>query len=308
MSKDTARLDINGSIRYFLSTAGQAPQSFGIDKYGELPPSHDFAILSNEGGVKSSQPIRTDHFALILCIRGHCSKTVGPHTFQVIPQSIHIVSPRDLHSFENASDDLLLYMILFRDAFIANTFIKEHILDALLELPSEHPPVYHLDDNEFKVIRGLFKKIAQEYQRAHLFYLQVVRLLVVELLFEVNRSHERALQQTVGRTGRKFQLVAAFKKLVEEHFHTVRTVQQYADMLHVSANHLGEQVKEETGENALTIIHKRIFLEAQYLLRTSSCSIKEIAEQLSFDTSSHFSRFFKHFAGLSPSAYKADNK
>jgi AraC-like DNA-binding protein len=303
MNKEALRLDISDTIKYYLSADQRSTQHFGIDKYGELLESDDFAILSNEGGLKSGAPIKTDHFALILCIQGHSLKTVGPYTFEVVPGSIHIVSPRDFHSFENASDDLLLYMVLFKKEFIASTFIKEHILETLLEQPGEHAPIYHLDKQEFATIRQLFEKIEREYRQANPFYLQMVRLLVVELLYEVNRSHEKAQLLPVKPVGRKSQLVAAFKKLVEEHFLTMHAVNQYAEMLHVSAKHLSEQVKQETGENALTIIHKRLFLEAQYLLGTAQYSVKEVADKLNFDTSSHFSRFFKHFAGVNPSEF-----
>ena len=304
MSKEALRMDISDTIKYYLSTAApKAAQHFGIDKYGELLEQDHFAILSNEGGLKNGPPIKTDHFAVILCVQGNCLKTVGPHTFEVVPHSIHIVSPRDFHSFENASDDLLLYMALFRREFIAESFIKEHILETLLDQPGEHAPIYHLDEQEFAVIKELFEKIEREYRQANPYYLQMVRLLVVELLFEVNRSHEKAQQLPVKPAGRKFQLVTQFKKLVEEHFVAMHSVQQYAEMLHVTAKHLSEQVKQETGENALMIIHKRIFLEAQYLLGTSQYSVKEVADKLNFDTSSHFSRFFKHFAGINPSEY-----
>lgn len=304
MSKEALRLDISDTIRYYLSDeAPKAAQHFGIDKYGELLESGDFAILSNEGGLKHGPPIKTDHFALILCVQGRCSKTVGPYTFEVVPRSIHIVSPKDFHSFENASDDLLLYMALFRKEFIAGTFIKEHILETLLDQPGDHAPIYHLDEQEYTAIKTLFEKIDREYRQANPYYLQMVRLMLVELLYEVHRSHEKAELQPARSTGRKSQLVAQFKKLVEEHFLTMHAVNQYAELLHVSAKHLSEQVKQETGENALMIIHKRLFLEAQYLLGTSQYSVKEVADKLNFDTSSHFSRFFKHFAGVNPSDF-----
>jgi AraC-like DNA-binding protein len=303
MNKEALRLDISDTIRFYMSAGPKASQHFGIDKYGELLEPGDFAILSNEGAIKSAPPVKTDHYGLILCIQGSCMKTVGPHTFEVVPGSIHIVSPRDFSSFENASDDLLLYMVLFRKEFIASTFIKEHILETLLEQPGEHAPIYHLDKKEFATIRGLFEKIDREYRQSHLFYLQMVRLLVVELLYEVNRTREKAALLPARPTGRKSQLVAAFKKLVEEHFVDMHAVNQYADLLHVSAKHLSEQIKQETGENALTIIHKRLFLEAQYLLSTAQYSVKEVADKLNFDTSSHFSRFFKHFAGVNPSEF-----
>lgn len=306
MSKDAIiRLDISGTIKHYLTPGRKVPQSFGIDKYDGSSQSGDFAIFSNEGGVKDGVPVKTDHFALILCIRGSCLKTVGQFTFEVVPQSIHIISPGELNSFKDGSDDLLLYMLLFRKEFIANTFIKEGILETLLDLNPEHPPIYLLNNNEYAVTRRLFEKIEREYRQENSFYLQMVRLMIVELLYEINRSVEKSQKDPVKQVGRQFSLVRAFRRLVADNFLHMRTVQQYAEKLHVSARHLSEQVKHETGENALTIIHKRIYLEAQYLLSTSLYSIKEVADKLNFDTSSHFSRFFKHFAGINPSQFKA---
>ncbi len=305
MNKEAVRLDISNTIRYYLPSRKQW-KGFGEDDTMCALPAGDFAILSQEGGLKRGAPIKTDHFALVLCMRGHCQKTAGPFTFEVTPHTIHIITPRDFHSFENASDDLLLYMILFKKDFIANTFIKDHIVDSLLELNPAYPPLYHLDEQEFAAVLELFTKIEREYQHARPHYLQMVRLLVVELLYEIDRAHGKTLLQPVRHVGRPFQLTTAFRKLVEDHFLTIRTVQQYADLLHVTAKHLSEQVKHETGETALSLIHKRIYLEAQYLLGTASYSVKEIADLLNFDTSSHFSRFFKHYAGVRPTQYRGD--
>lgn len=305
MNKQTPILDIPSTIKYYLSLDKKVKQSFGMDKYDELLHPDNFAILSNEGSVKTGLPIRADHYALILCIKGSCSKTVGPFNFEVTPQSIHIVSPRFINAFENASDDLLLYMVMFKKEFIADTFIKQSVLDPLMDLHPECPPIYRLSDIQFQKIKTLYEKIDQEYREGNPFYLQIIRLQLVELLFEVNRAFEKCTDsRTHYQLTRQYTLFTSFRDLVEEHFLTKRTVQEYADLLHVSAKHLSEVVKQETGKNALNIIHARLYLEARLLLSTSSLSVKEISDQLNFDTSSHFSRFFKKFADENPSAFK----
>jgi len=63
-------------------------------------------------------------------------------------------------------------------------------------------------------------------------------------------------------------------------------------------------VKEYTGMTALDLIHRRLFQEARHWLSMPGLSVKEIADKLNFDTSSHFSRFFKHIAGYSPTEFQ----
>lgn len=276
-----------------------------MDKYDELLHPDNFAVLSNEGSVKNGMPIKADHYAIILCIKGSCTKTVGPFKFEVAPASIHIVSPKYVTSFENASDDLLLYMIMFKKEFIADAFLKQNVLNPLMDLNPEVPPIHQLTEKSYDKIKQLYEKIDQEYKDGNPFYLQIIRLQLVELLYEIHRAFEACTSSRTHHTiTRQYALFTEFRELVEEHFLTKRTVQEYADMLHISAKYLSEIVKQETGKNALHIIHGRLYLEAKLLLSTSSLSVKEISDQLNFDTSSHFSRFFKKFGDENPSEFK----
>jgi AraC-like DNA-binding protein len=305
MNTTTPILDIPSTIKYYLSLDKKVAQSFGMDKYDELLHPDNFALLSNEGSVKKGMPIKTDHYAIILCIRGTCSKTVGAFTFDVTPMSLHIVSPRYITSFENASEDLLLYMVMFKKEFIADSFIKQNVLDPLMDLNPACPPIYKLSHAEFVKIKQLYESMDEEYRDGKPFHLQLIRLKLVEVLYEVNRAFEQCTSSSPHhQLSRQYTLFVDFRNLVEENFLEKRTVQEYADMLHVSAKHLSEVVKQETGKNALQIIHGRMYLEARLLLTTSSLSVKEISDQLNFDTSSHFSRFFKKFADENPSEFK----
>jgi AraC-like DNA-binding protein len=303
MGKNGKILDIPSTIKYYLSQEKKT-ESFGINKYADALPFDNFTVLSNEGGLTKGLPIKTDHYAVILCLKGSCEKTVGPFTFDVVPGSLHFVSPRYINSYQNASEDLFLYMVLFKHDFLSGSFIREDILNQLVEVNPEVAPLYNLYEDNYDVIKELFEKIDNECKQGRPFYLQVVKLLLVELLYEMNRACEKCLLNSARHLSRQYYMVYQFKKLVDEHFLILRTVKEYADILNVTPKYLFELVKKETGQTALNVIHNRLYLEAQYLLSSSSYSIKEISDQLGFDTSSHFSRFFKHYAGLNPSSFK----
>ncbi|WP_051360009.1 helix-turn-helix domain-containing protein [Adhaeribacter aquaticus] len=297
------KLDIKSTIRYYLSQKRAAPQTFGMNKYQNLNYGGDFAILSNEGGTQNGTPIKTDHYALILCLSGTSTKTVGQFTFLVKPQTIHLISPNTINSFEDSSEGLLLYMFLFKREFLDESFINDSVVNNLLQMNPDYPPIYDLDSYSFEAMKQGLEKINNEFEKGGAFHLNIIRLQALQLLYEMNRACEACLLSYTKHMNRQYQLTHAFKILVEKHFLTKRTVQEYADLLYISAKHLSESVKKETGESALEIIHRRLLREAQYLITYSELSIKEIADHLEFDTASHFSRFFKLKTGLNPKHY-----
>ncbi len=265
----------------------------------------DFAILKNTPELSGFQPVKTDYYNIALCLNGTCKKTVSHFIFEVYPSSIHLVSPGHLHSYDEPTHDLHLYQVLFKKEFLTEGFFKENILENLLEVNSDFAPIYGMSENGFRSIKAIYEKIDEEMTQSGSFHLQIVKLLLIELLYEMNRVCEKCLLASNRHLNRQFQMVTKFKKLVDENYHTLKTVQEYADLLYVSAKYLTQVVKSQIGENALSLIHKRQYLEACYLLTTSSLSVKEIAEKLGFDNSSHFSRFFKNYSGTNPTSLKA---
>ncbi|QQR95497.1 MAG: AraC family transcriptional regulator [Bacteroidota bacterium] len=91
-----------------------------------------------------------------------------------------------------------------------------------------------------------------------------------------------------------------FKLLVEKHFKTYRTVNEYANKLNVSSKHLSEVVSNTLGRSPLQIIHDILLLEAKVQLGSTNKSVSEIAYYLKFDDPSHFTHFIKRRTGLSP--------
>ena len=91
---------------------------------------------------------------------------------------------------------------------------------------------------------------------------------------------------------------------MEEHFIQYHKVNEYAELLNVTPNHLSETIKKITGKTAGEVIHQRLILEAKRRLLHSSISAKELAYALNFNDPSYFSRFFKANTDLSPEGFR----
>ncbi|MDN3694758.1 AraC family transcriptional regulator [Chryseobacterium tructae] len=249
-------------------------------------------------------PQKNNDYIVLLCLKGYTSIKIGHHSFELGPTMIAILSPGRIFSTEKTSADLEVMQLHFDQSFLNKTFIREEVINQLLELNPDYPPVYSLEDSFPRVLEK-FKCIENELMTQSAYHLDVVRLITLEILYEYNRACEFCLLGFKKNMNRNYQLTYEFKKLVDQHFIHWKTVADYSSFLGISAKHLTEVVRIETGSTALRIIHERLLLESQYLLKHTTCSIKECAYQLGFESPSYFTRFFKNNTGMNPNAYRS---
>ena len=83
-----------------------------------------------------------------------------------------------------------------------------------------------------------------------------------------------------------------------------KTVQLYADQLHISNKYLIEIVKKTSGRTPHEVINEILLKEAYVLLGNPELTVTEIAFQLHFNSTSAFGRFFKKHTTISPSQYR----
>jgi AraC family transcriptional activator of pobA len=83
-----------------------------------------------------------------------------------------------------------------------------------------------------------------------------------------------------------------------------RKMAYYASGLSVSSKYLGQIVVQKTGLTPKTIIDHYVVLQLEFLLRTSSMTVKEIAWNYHFADASFFCRYFKSHTGLTPQDYR----
>ncbi len=95
--------------------------------------------------------------------------------------------------------------------------------------------------------------------------------------------------------------------MVNKYYITKKTVKEYAELMHITPNHLTDTVKDVTGKTPKSFITERILLEAKNLLSYTYYDIAEIAYLLGFYNPSHFGRFFKKFEGFTPKDFRIEN-
>jgi AraC family transcriptional regulator, transcriptional activator of pobA len=105
---------------------------------------------------------------------------------------------------------------------------------------------------------------------------------------------------------RKELLTMQFLKLLIHNYREHHSPEFFAKQLFVTSGYLTKAVREVTGKTVIKCITEVLISEAKYLLMSSQHSIETISEQLHFNSSGSFSRFFKRQTATTPMEYRKE--
>lgn len=115
---------------------------------------------------------------------------------------------------------------------------------------------------------------------------------------------ELASGERLQSLGQESDLVRKIRERVEANLKEDLSVKALADYLGVSGSYLREQFREGAGVSLGHFVRSVRLMQATRLLRDSSLSVREVAEQSGFGSFTAFSRAFGQVYGTSPSVYR----
>lgn len=98
------------------------------------------------------------------------------------------------------------------------------------------------------------------------------------------------------------------KYFISRHIRKPFTINDIADYLGLSSNYLGNLFKNEEHMTLKKYIIDEKVNTAKNLLKYSNASISQIADELCFNSQSHFGEVFKKETGVTPTEYRKANK
>lgn len=194
--------------------------------------------------------------------------------------------------------------IMVSDSFFDEIIKDIHDLSQLFLFTRTHP-VCHLTQQECDTIMSYFQVLKQKTDDlSHHFRRETVRSLLTTMVYDLSNIIIRMQSISDRRQTRAEGIFTKFLQLVEKNFHNERRVSWYAHELCISPKYLSETIKQVSRRTPNDWIDNYVTLEIRVLLRNSTRSIKEIAEDMNFPNQSFFGRYFKEHVGMSPSEYR----
>ena len=242
-------------------------------------------------------PHKHNFYEILWITKGKSSQNINFKPYSISADTLFFISPGQLHLFEEW-ENIEGFAILFTEQFFLQIFQNKNILFELSYLDNLYEnPFLQLKSEDEKAIEPivdlLYKESKSSEQNA-----ETIQALLLVLL----RRIQKIVAAKNNQNNNKHQIVVfkQFKHLVELNFAKNLSVSDYASQLNISTHQLNTFVKATSGKTTTEIIKERIILEAQQLMHFSELTISQIAEQLGFEDSSYFARYFKKQIGFSP--------
>lgn len=279
---------------------------FGYNQLNAALRIKDFELYSSEGLTRSMGPLRSEFYRIGLTIRGSCDVQLGLEHYQHRPGTVNCTFPNQLFSKSNISGDAFGYYILFNPNFLDTLIAENRIAEEFPFFSYAGIPFFQLEPPVVQRLEELIGKINGELQENKPEKDKAIQLYLYLILLEIKRSYccqGLGLYTDMPETTA---FVIKFKKLVQQYYLEKQQVADYAELLHVTPNHLNRTVKEISGRTASDHIAEMLLQEAKALLKHTDLSIAEIAYRLQFSEPSSFSRFFKKTTNQTAQDYRVN--
>lgn len=261
-----------------------------FDEIGDLP-------LPNE-------PRRMRCILMALCRKGSVRYSVDAEERVVTANDVIIISDGQVIDSYTLSSDLSGIAILMSQHFFSEIIKDIHGISSLFLFSRSHP-VFSLYGDEADNLMTYFNLIWNKVNTyEHHFRKDVARSLIAAMIYDISHVIYRIQQRDSDRQTRAETIFTEFIKLVERDFRKERRVGRYAERMCITPKYLSETVKLVSRRTPNEWIDNYVALEIRAMLKNTTKSIKEIAEDLNFPNQSFLGRFFKEHVGMSPSQYR----
>jgi len=276
----------------------------GLASFPGIPLQRPYYVEHLQTHVANFPHVATAHahdfYLLLYVTAGHGTHTIDLVTYDLRPGSLFFIAPGQVHRWQLASD--VQGIIVFFDAdFYLFRYPENQLVDYPFFTPARVPVLY-LPPEEVELY-PLFVRLLRENTTRHPNQAEVVRSYL-HLLLELAPRHYALPDAVLPVLSHSEAQIREFGRLLNQHFRTHRTVHAYAQLLHLTANHLNAVCRQRLNKTASSLIHERVVMEAQRLLTHSAQSVAQVATALGFEDASYFSRYFRKYSGQTPDAFR----
>lgn len=247
-----------------------------------------------------------DFYMLALITKGTCTHVIDYQPVKCKKGMLLLLQPGQAQQFD-ARLGWDGWIVIFRPEFLALFGSDRLRNDALAEAVKNLPSYLKLDSSIFNIFDQTFELMRRDIKHSDATWMlnALLRFQLQSLLMRIFlESQTKGETENTGLITDRF---AKFRRLVEDNFKTQHQVSYYADQMGCNAKSLTRAALDAIGLTAKDYISTRINLEAKRLLTHTTMSITVISDQLGFDESTNFTKFFKREVGQSPSDFREEH-
>ena len=247
---------------------------------------------------------RTSAYAICLLSEGTLKLESDLFEQTAHAPSIFTIAPSAIRKFTDLGTPYDAKIFFFRSETFLEGQADVNYLDKFDFFENSAQQVTPLTLQQFQLFEQYFDMIHQKSLETAPHTTAIIRSLIYIILNELNDVHFLLKDKQAENMDKGIHLLSQFKTLLAKHFIQERKVSFYAEKMHLTPKYFSTVIREASGKTAGTWINEMLLLEAKVRLQNQQLNVAQIAYDLDFSDPSHFGKFFKKHAGLSPLEYR----
>lgn len=292
MHKDKFILRIN---QFFLSLSSFCIMIFK-GKNQEILEMTECNNLTNKGLNTTNHT----ELSILWFLDDHSRMTIDTQNFQFSKGDILCLT--EFNKIENFYLSRVRHIRFNHSFYCVVTKDEETSCKGILFYGSTELPIFQLSEQEYSLIEIAWQIFEMEMKFCDETQLEMLQMMLYRMLVIFNRIYKKRYWANIKSN--QIDTIREFSFLVEKHFKSIKSVEDYASMLNKSPKTLSNFFKKTGFPSPSQIIKNRITLEAKRLLQYTDTPISDICYDLGYDDVQTFSRFFKSQTGSSPSDFR----
>lgn len=249
----------------------------------------------------------------VLCTAGEADIRINDKIYHLTEGSVFVVTPLvRVYEISKSSDFKKISFVNDLKVFYP---IFKLISDTGIPLKVSKNPCWILTEQECQYIKAQNKRIEDKISQIastqssdeQLMLTHLINLIRQESMLEVVSNHIGSFESSIDSI-RNSSVAYRFILALHENYRNERSVSWYASQANMSTGHFSAIIREATGQTPSEWISSVTTTYAKLMLEQTDKSIKEIANDLNFPEQFTFRKYFKRYAGMSPSDYRNESR
>ena len=223
--------------------------------------------------------------------------------YPVQANAVFILRPGQVHKLELTADTTGFLLEFELSFYQPKNTIAEHRWKK-----ASSKNYCEVEAARFKRLHTHLAAIFNEYSLKQEGYREAIKANLDLFFLEYIRQSKNPNSIAKSESGYIQERFEEFVRLLETNIVSMKNVSDYADLLSLSPYQLNSIAKTSVGKTVSDLINNQIILEAKRHLIATAAQVKEVADQLGYEDTSYFIRFFKKHTGQSPEAFRKNFK
>lgn len=230
---------------------------------------------------------------LFYVIEGQGQFLIENQTYPVSAYDLVIVNPNVYHTEVSLNASPLKYIVLGVEGLELAAVDEEDNTNFCIINFKNHR------ENILLCLQNMLSEIEKKHTGYEIVCQDLMEILIVLLGRQTNFS--TILAPVSKKTSR---LCGSTKRYIDAHYQENITLDQLAEVSHVSKYHLAHAFTEEYGISPINYLISKRISEAEHLLKTTDFSLSLISNTTGFSSSSYFAQIFRKQKGMSPTEFR----